>query len=110
MAHPLTTDGGARYFDTAFVANDTLIADVLILATIALPIFRWPEDRLAKQPVFFGPQTTIVDSFRLGDFPVRPGLDLIGRSQTDTQRAKIFRFQCVPPVCVLVLNVKWSLC
>ena len=77
VAHALAADGGAGDFHAALVANDAAIAHILVLAAIALPVFRRPEDRLAKQAVFLRPQPAIVDRLRLRHFAIRPRSNLI---------------------------------
>jgi hypothetical protein len=54
MAHALASDGGTGDLDAALLANNTLIADVLILPTITLPVLRRAEDGFAEQAVLFG--------------------------------------------------------
>jgi hypothetical protein len=52
MPHALAANRGARYFDTAFIANDAFIARVLVLAAIALIITGGAKNGLTKKSVF----------------------------------------------------------
>src|SRR5687768_14661152 len=99
MSHPFAPYRRAGDFYAALIADNTAIAHVLILTTITLPIFRWPEDRFAEQSVFFWTQTTIIDRLRFGDFTIRPGADVFRRCQTNAQRAKILCFQGLTLLC-----------
>jgi hypothetical protein len=46
------------------------VADTLVLTAIALPIFGWSKDALAKESVLFGLEGTVVDGLGLGYFAV----------------------------------------
>ena len=72
VAHPLTADTGLRDFNTAAIADHTLIADLLVLSAGALPVLGRTEDTLAEQTVTFRFLGTIVDSLRFLDFAIRP--------------------------------------
>ena len=80
VAHPLAADFGAGDFDAAAVADHAAVADALVLAAEAFPVFGGAEQPLAKQPVFFGAEGAVVDGFGLGDFAVGPAFDLLRRS------------------------------
>jgi hypothetical protein len=55
----------------------------LVLAAQALVILDRSEDLGAEQPVALRLEGSVVDGFRLTDFAVGPGTDLVGRGQTD---------------------------
>ena len=93
MAHPLATNLGASDFNAAFVADDALITDALVLAAIALPVLGRTEDALAEQPVLLGLERSIVDRFGLGHFPIRPTTNLLRRRQADSDRVEIVDFE-----------------
>src|SRR5690606_39703150 len=72
VAHTFATHDRAGHFDAALIANHALITDILEFAAVALPIARRPEDGLAEQAVLLRTQAAVVDSFRLGNFTIRP--------------------------------------
>src|SRR5204863_332195 len=49
VAHPLAADLRARDLDAAFVADDALVPNPLVLAAVALPVLRRTEDALVEQ-------------------------------------------------------------
>src|SRR4029078_12127938 len=51
VAHALATDLRARDLDAALVADDSLVADPLVLAAVALPVLRGTEDALVEQTI-----------------------------------------------------------
>ncbi|KXA66867.1 hypothetical protein HMPREF3201_02321 [Megasphaera sp. MJR8396C] len=53
MAHPFTTDFGARDFDAAAIADDTFIPDTFIFTAMAFPVLRRPKNAFAEQPIPF---------------------------------------------------------
>ena len=85
VAHPLAPHLGARHLDAAALADDAAEADALVLAAVALPVARRPEDALVEQAVLLRLQRAVVDGFRLLDLAVRPGPDLVGGGQADPQ-------------------------
>jgi hypothetical protein len=72
VAHALAADLGAGDLDAAAVADLALVADLLILAAVALPVLGRPEDALAEQAVPLRLQGAVVDGFGFLDFAVRP--------------------------------------
>jgi hypothetical protein len=48
MTHALSTHFGASYFNSATVTNNAPIADPLVLAAEALPVFGGPEKALTE--------------------------------------------------------------
>src|SRR4051794_36425561 len=85
VAHALTTHLGASDLDAAALADDSLEADALVLTAGALPVTGRTEDLLAEEPVLFRLQGPVVDRFRLLDLTVRPGTDVLGSSEANTQ-------------------------
>jgi hypothetical protein len=65
VTHALATNSGARYFYTAFVANDAFITGVLVFAAVTLPVTLGSENGFTEQAILFGSQAAIIDGFRL---------------------------------------------
>ena len=80
VAHALAAHLGPGDLDAAAVADLALVADLLILAAVALPVLGGPEDPFAEQAVPLGLQGAVVDGLRLFDFAVGPFADLLRRS------------------------------
>jgi hypothetical protein len=76
MAHALSPDFGPGDFNSATVADDAPVPDPLVLPAEALPVLGGTEEALAKKSVFFRPQRTVVNGFRLGYLAMRPVHDL----------------------------------
>ena len=72
VTHALAAHGSTRNFHAAFVALDAFVADVFVLAAIALPVFLRAKNSLAEQPVFFRPQAAVVDRLGLRNLAIRP--------------------------------------
>ncbi len=70
VAHALAAHLAAGYLNAALVTDDTLVADPLVLAAIALEILGGPEYLLAEQTVLLRLQGAVVDGFRLGYLPI----------------------------------------
>ena len=75
VSHTLPPDRGASYFHSTAVTNDASVADLLVLATVTLPVFGRPKDGLAEQAILFRPQAAVIDGLGLGHLPVRPATD-----------------------------------
>ena len=88
MAHALAADLGARDLDAAAVADLALVADLLILAAVALPVLGGPENALAEQAVALRLQGTVVDGLRLLYLAVGPLADHFRRSDADLDGVK----------------------
>ena len=99
MAHALAANLCARDFDAAAVADLTLVADLLILAAVALPVLRGAKDALAEQAVALGLEGAVVDGLGLFDLAVRPFTDHLRRSDADFDRVKrcVTHFLYAPP-------------
>src|ERR1700746_3888540 len=66
-------DLGAGRLDAAPLADDSLVADPLVLAAVALPVLGRTEDALAEDPVFLRLQRAVVDRLGLGYPAPAPG-------------------------------------
>src|ERR1700742_2446660 len=89
VPHPLTADLGAGHLDAAALADDSLVADALVLTAVALPVLGRTEDALAEEPVFLRLQRPVVDRLRLRDLAPTPGADLFRRREPDLDRVEI---------------------
>ena len=76
VPHALTADLGACHLDAAPVADHALVADLLVLAAVALPVLRGTEDALAEQPVLLRPKRAVINGLRLRDLAVGPLFNL----------------------------------
>ena len=70
VAHPLAPHRGARHFHAALVADHTSMADVLVLAAVALPVARGAKDGFVEKSVLLGAQAAIVDRLRPQDLAI----------------------------------------
>src|SRR5258708_10913388 len=95
VTHALAADLLPRHLDAAALADDPLVADSLVLAAVALPVARRPEDALAEQAVALGLQRAVVDGLRLRDLTRRPVADLLAGGKPD-------------PNCVEIIDVDQS--
>ena len=68
MPHTLTAYLLLRDLDTASVADDTAIADTLVLTTVALEVLDGTEDALTEEPITLGLVGTVVDGLGLQHF------------------------------------------
>ena len=83
MAHALAAHLLLGHLHAAAVADDTLVADTLVLAAVALVVLHRAEDTLAEQTVAFGLVRSVVDRFRFEHLAARLGENLLGRCQSD---------------------------
>ena len=72
VAHALPADLGAGDLHAAAVADLALVADLLILAAVALPVLGGAKDALAVKAVALGLQGAVVDGLRLFDLAEGP--------------------------------------
>ena len=93
MAHAFAAHLFFRYFDAAAVAHDTLVADSLVFAAVALVVFYRSEYTLAEQAVAFGFVGAVVDGFRFQHLPIGALQDLVGRGQADGDAVEILTLQ-----------------
>ncbi len=72
----LTTNLRVDNFNATLVTHDTAVLHALVLTANTLEISDWSEDLCTEQSVAFRFERTVVDSFRLFNFAVRPATDL----------------------------------
>src|SRR5262249_55501840 len=89
MAQPLATHPGKRHFDAALIADDAAMLHALVLAAQTLPVLGGPEDPGAEQAVALRLESAVIDSLRLGDFPVGPAPDFLRRGEGNAEGIKI---------------------
>src|SRR5207249_8228745 len=89
VPHALTAHLLPRHLDAAALADDPLVPDALVLAAVALPVARRPEDALAEQAVALGLERAVVDRLRLGDLAGGPVADLLRRGEADPNCVEI---------------------
>src|ERR687897_919044 len=89
VAHAVAADLRPGDLHAAAFADDSLEADALVLAAVALPVPRRTEDPLAEQAVLLRLQRPVVDRLRLLDLAVGPGPDLICGSQPDPDLVEV---------------------
>jgi len=69
MPHALPPHLGIGHFDTAAVADDSLISDRLEFATIALPFLGSTKDSFTEKAISLRAQGPVIDRLRLLDSP-----------------------------------------
>src|SRR3989338_3081062 len=89
VAHSFSADNGTGNLNAAFFANDAFVANASVFSAVTFKIFIRPEDFLVKQTVAFAPLGSVIDCFRLGDFPVRPLPDAVRRSELQLDGVEI---------------------
>ena len=89
VAHSFTANGSLRDFDAAAIADNTLIADLLVLAAGALPVLCRTEDALAEQTVTLRLLRTIVNRLRLLYFAIGPFPDFFRGSEANPNRTEV---------------------
>jgi hypothetical protein len=77
MAHPLTAHLGLGYLNSAFITDNAFVADSLIFPAKAFEVLGRPEYSFTEKSVSFRLESTIVYSFRLGYFTIRPASNLL---------------------------------
>ena len=90
VAHALTPHLGKRHFNTALFTDHTTVLEALVLAAQAFVILDRAENLCAEQAITFRLESTVVNSLRLFDFTVGPGMNQVRRSQTNTNSIKVF--------------------
>src|SRR5260370_28647677 len=88
MTHPLAPHLALDYFDAALFADDAAMPHALVLAAVALVIFRRSKDFRAKEPVAFRLEGPVVDRFRLFNFAMRPRPDHFRRRDRNPDRVE----------------------
>src|SRR3989442_817195 len=89
MSQPLAPNLGQSHLHAAFIADHSAMLHSFVLAAEKFPVCHRSENLGAEKSITLGLKSSIVDGFRLGDFPVRPGPNLLGRRQTDLDAVKI---------------------
>ena len=87
MTHTLTAYLLLGNLYTASVADDTLIANSLILTAVALVILYRTKDTLTEQTITLGLLGTVVNGFWFENLTARLGADLLWRCQTNRNAA-----------------------
>jgi len=83
VAHPLPAHAASSDLHPAPVADHALVFDLLVAATVALPVLYRAKDPLAEKPVPLWLESPIVDGFRLFDLTKRPVANILGGSYPD---------------------------
>ena len=87
MSHTLTAHLLLRNLHTATIADDTLIADTLVLTAVALIVLHRAEDTLAEQTITLRLVRTVVDGLGFEHLAARLGTNLLGRGKTNRDAA-----------------------
>jgi len=90
MPHAVATNFGQRYFDTTLFTDDATVLQAFVLAAQALVILDRAKYLGAEQAIALRLESTVVDGFRLFDFAIGPGTDLVGRSEANGNRVEFF--------------------
>ena len=77
------------HFHSTAVADDTLIADALVLSAMALIVLGGTENALAEETVALGLVGTVVDGLWFQDLTIRVLQNLFGRSQANGYLGKV---------------------
>ena len=86
MAHALTTHFGTGNFHAASFTDDALETDALVLTASTFPVPGRAENAFAEEAVLLWLQRTVVNGLRLLNLTVGPTTDVVGRSETDSER------------------------
>ena len=89
VAHALPAHLGPGDLHAAAVADLALVADLLVLAAVALPVLGGAKDALAEQAVPLRLQGAVVDGLRLFDLAVRPLADLLRGGDANLNGVKL---------------------
>src|SRR3989344_3149969 len=90
MPHALTPYRRLRYLYPATVTNHPFIANLAVLPTVALIIFFRAKNPFIEKSVFFRPLGAVIDCLRFRPLSVRPGLNILGRSQFDSNCFEVY--------------------
>src|SRR5699024_9353062 len=85
VAHAFTTNLGLGDLYATALTNNALVADTLVLTTLALPVTGWTEDTLTEKDVLFWLQGAGVNGLRLLDLALRPTANAVGGGQSNTK-------------------------
>jgi hypothetical protein len=78
-------------FDTTLFADDTAMFHSFVFTAVALIVLYRAKYFGAKQPIALRLECTIIDGFRLLNFPMRPFFYRFGTGNGNTNRPKIKR-------------------
>ena len=95
MSGTLTANLLLRHLYTTTVADDTLVADALVLTAMALVVLRRTKDALAEKTIALGLVGTIVDGFGFQNFTIGIALDFLGRGQTNSNLGEVILYLVV---------------
>src|SRR5699024_10062238 len=85
VAHAFTTNLGLGDLYATALTNDALVADTLVLTTLALPVTGRTEDTLTEKAVLFWLQGAVVNGLRLLNLALRPTANVVGGGQSNTK-------------------------
>ena len=89
MPHAFAANLGKRHFNAALFADNAAVLEALVLAAKAFVVLHRPENLGAEEPVALRLLSTVIDRFRLLDFAVRPGMDLLRTRKTNADRVEV---------------------
>ena len=89
MTHSFSADLLFSYLDLTPVADDSTIADSLVLSAVAFVILGGSENLLAEKTVPLGLIGSVVDRLRLKNLSTGPLGDVLRRSERDADRLEI---------------------
>ena len=95
VAHALAADDAVCDLHAALVADDSLEADLLVLAAVAFPVLGRPEDFLGEQPALLRLLGSVVDGFRLLNLAVAPAADGVRAGHAEADGVEVGDLQCV---------------
>jgi len=86
VAHAFPAHLGQGDLDATLVTDDVAVLHPLVLAAKTLPIHDGSEGARAEEAVLFRLECPVVDGFRFRDFTKRPGSNLFGRRERNSDR------------------------
>src|SRR5579875_1947351 len=88
MSQPFPANFGKGHFNAALVADHSAMLHALVLAAQAFPVCHGTENPRAEKTIPLRFKGAVINGFRLGDLSVRPGTNLLRRSQTQPDHVK----------------------
>src|SRR5690625_6519574 len=82
MAHALAAHLGQRNLGAALFTLYAAVLHALVLSAQALVVLHGPKDGGTEKTFTLGPESPVVDGFRLLDFAERPGTNQLRRRQS----------------------------
>ncbi len=95
VAHAFTSHNRVSDFHTTLITDDSFIANLLVFATVTLPVFRRPENFFRKQSALFWLLRAVVNRFWFFDVAIRPAANRLRRGQAQTDGIKVRGFEYV---------------